>query len=1061
MRPLSLCTKWRSATNTVPSVLYFAIGLLIAVTVWAHAGFLHSKSGHITSTSSYQFSAVSVGQYAQMGMDLGTIENSDEANQPAEDEFDENAAYEAAFAEEYEEDEDLEDLQIFVPEDNAVVQGASDNVVTDTTAPDEVEYVERPEEQLLIVEVVVDEDSILDAGIIIYVDDESRLWLPLGVLTELMQFPIDVNPGTGEANGWFIAEENSFVLKPPYRQMTYKGEQIEIVTGSVENHFDDIFVSEAFFENVFPVTADLSFNDLRLYLEAEEDLPFQVLAKRRAKWQQASRQSNQPGRYLEGDIIRLPYRKYSFPSVQVTHSLNALSMSGAFQNNSTTSVQSQGDFLGMNLRVNGSFTTNSETFNEFSSLNVTFEKEDYQSKMLGPLQASQFELGDVSGNGLTLANNFQRGRGFAVTNAPLNFVRSPNDFTVEGFGPVDWDVEVYQDGRLLEFDTIDADGRYEFDALPLRRGFNQFQIVLYGPNGEREERYERFYLGQNMVDKGEFIYDVTLLESSTPLIDPRRDPTDKTSGTVSFQGDYGISENFSVNGGFYQGPIGSTMIRGAGAGVRGTVGSTYAQFNMFQTDDSARSFNFEATGNITKDLYWNAGQVIHNGYEPGVRTTERDTFASLSKQFSLKLIPQGNISFGVRDQKFDSGQTTRTYSNTLSGQIFETNFTNDIEYEVQENADPQITGSLTARRRIPLGNFRARLNYGLKNPAEFTSADLQLQSRLNDRFTFNGLLSSNFIGDRETTLQAGIDVKFDKFRLGVSGSASTEENYRAGLTLSYNFIPQSLQGNYKMTGDTSDLNTGVLLVRPYLDENQNDMYDDGEKVIEGLEFRNLLSGKRGTVDESGVATLQGLTPAVVNRVRVEPESYPDIYLVADKEEVNVYGKRGIGGPIDFALNKLGEISGSIYVSDPATGGMEGLAGVVLYLLDENGDVYQESYSEFDGFYSFTSVPVGTYRIYFPKSQALVQVTGGRTMTSEPFQLSYDAIEIFDGDFEVSPMGIEPLGDTITGDMLISGTNGGGSNAQSAMVLAQKPAFQPRAPLINGFYSLIFSRVESN
>ena len=445
-------------------------------------------------------------------------------------------------ADAYEDDLDLID----VPDDNAPI--IDPNAESDGSAPGELVYVDRAEEELLIVEVVVGEDNVLDPGIIIYVDEDDT-WLPLGIMTDLMQFPIDVDPGTGVADGWFLNPENTFTLSPPYTEMTLAGDIIDLNPDNVENHYDDIFVSQSVFEKWFPVRTILSLNDLRLYLDTEEDLPFQVLAKRRERWQQAERQSARPGFAEDEDVIKLPYKRFAPPTIRVNHNINGASARGVFTNTTSTTIQTQGDFLGMNLISNGSFTTASKGRNEFGNFNFTFTKEDYTDKLLGPLKATRFELGDVQANAIPLAVGIQRGRGATITNAPINFVRDPSDFIIEGFGPVDWDVELYQDDRLVDFQTINTDGRYLFDALPLRQGFNLFRIILYGPSGEKEERFERFYLGPSMVDKGKFIYEASLLESSTPLFDPSSSRADTTSGTISLQGDYGLTERLSVSGG--------------------------------------------------------------------------------------------------------------------------------------------------------------------------------------------------------------------------------------------------------------------------------------------------------------------------------------------------------------------------------------------------------------------------------------------------------------------------------------------------------------------------------
>ena len=77
------------------------------------------------------------------------------------------------------------------------------------------------------------------------------------------------------------------------------------------------------------------FNELRLYIKALEPLPFQLKASRRARWDAAERQSRTPTGVKPEDVVRLPYRKYAPPIVNLNHNvfynnlINALGYSGS------------------------------------------------------------------------------------------------------------------------------------------------------------------------------------------------------------------------------------------------------------------------------------------------------------------------------------------------------------------------------------------------------------------------------------------------------------------------------------------------------------------------------------------------------------------------------------------------------------------------------------------------------------------------------------------------------------------------------------------------------------
>jgi hypothetical protein len=202
------------------------------------------------------------------------------------------------------------------PDDAVQVQSSDQN--TDSTAfilsatrkpNDRITYIERPDDTLFISELVLGRDVILDRGILIYLDEDNTILVPLSVLLDRLQFQIDVDKANGVAKGWFIEEGNSFLLEYPYNKVNIRGKD-QAISGIVENHIDDIYVSVDEFSRWFPLTLRFNFNELRLYVETTEKLPFEETAERQSRWQRLQSQ-RRPEEDLKAELenaIFLPYK---------------------------------------------------------------------------------------------------------------------------------------------------------------------------------------------------------------------------------------------------------------------------------------------------------------------------------------------------------------------------------------------------------------------------------------------------------------------------------------------------------------------------------------------------------------------------------------------------------------------------------------------------------------------------------------------------------------------------------------------------------------------------------
>jgi hypothetical protein len=849
-----------------------------------------------------------------------------------------------------------------------------------------IKMIERPEDNLFIIEMAMGKKEVIDNAMLVYIEDDDVL-IPLSRLVQDIMFQIRVDPAAGTAEGWFINEENTFQLIYPYSEVKI-ADQIIPVEGVVETHPDEIYVSIREIEKWFPIKLELNFNELRLYLETEENLPFEETALRRARWNRTKAQSeNVMAREFE-DAIVLPYRMYAAPAIQVQQNFNASQSKTTANQTYSTSVQTQGDLLGMASRINLGYLSGSDQQGEFNNSYFNLSRRDPHSKLAGPLKATSLEIGDVSGEAIPLVGSVQRGRGVKVGNTPYNFVRDPNSFYLEGFAPAGWDVEVYQDERLLSFQTVPVDGRYVFDDLQLREGFNLFRIVQYGPNGEKEVRYERYYLGRNIVDKGKFVYEATALQSSTPLFNVSNE--EETDPTLALYGEYGLTENMSVNAGYYYMPLNGGVLNALGSGLRFGSNSAFYQFNTLFDASGGYSGSVDMTGNLTQDVILSASHTQHEGYADNIRPIVQDSYVNFTQRFSEGFLQFGSYGFGVRRRLTDKDVETYNLTNNISASLFDTNFSNVLEYELQSSlGNERMFGDLTARRRTSLGMFRGRLNYDLTDSFELSSMDILYQTFLNETTSLNLFATSVFGAEKLNTFSGGITKRFDKFQLSTNASINDDGDMLFGLALSMNFIPQSLTGDYRMTGSPSDLYLGSLEVQPFLDIDEDGVQDENEETVPGVLMRNMLRNTKSVSNENGSATLAGLTPDVVNRITVDAKTLPSIYMTPAKERINVLGRPGIAGPIGYPLILLGEISGMVYA--PSKGGdddaLKPLADIEMILLNEENEVVAQTYSEYDGFFIFPSLRMGNYHLYLPPSEGLKAYHNGKgegpTLTLTP------------------------------------------------------------------------------
>ena len=164
------------------------------------------------------------------------------------------------------------------------------------------------------------------------------------------------------------------------------------------------------------------------------------------------------------------------------------------------------------------------------------------------------------------------------------------------------------------------------------------------------------------------------------------------------------------------------------------------------------------------------------------------------------------------------------------------------------------------------------------------------------------------------------------------------------------------------------------------DPNENCQFEDGEDPISAVRV-DLLDSQGNLVsstftDSSGKYSFSNLRPGQYSVVEHQPDSFFDGGQVAgttggDATLANLIQNINVGSNETSRLNNFCElppssISGFVYQDASDDGNFDAnelpIAGATVRLLDQNGNVVQQTISQSDGSYRFENLRAGNYRI---------------------------------------------------------------------------------------------------
>lgn len=807
----------------------------------------------------------------------------------------------------------------------------------------------RTDDELLLFEVRLQGATLSDTFPGYPVKD--GVFVPLGELCRMLGLAITTDPISGKASGFFISEKRTFSLDAGSNTVVIEGRAQPLDRARVEIHPDDIYVDTRLIAAWLPLDIKVDKLGARITITPREPLPNQIQTSR-LRGRGAFGGTRADNRHYTQ--VEDPYRWLETPMVDET--LRISSTPGISGEGRSTLAQSTtyatADFLKLSTSIYAYGDSQGSR-----SLLATLGRRNPEGGMLGFLDATEFELGEVFDPGLATVAQATSGTGLFVTNFPLNSDIFGDKKTLRGNLPPGWQVELYQNGALIGFQAGRADGLYEFRDIPLIHGWNDFRMVFYGPEGQRREETQHLDNSQPLVPKGGFRYRLQAEELHGNL-----------GNRGYLLGQYGLTDKVSAFAAAATVDLSTGQTRHYGqAGLQGRWNFLSAQATASRASEGGAAEELAIGARLSDSLSLTLKRselqdgFISDVFLPTFGLIKNRTDIDLSGVAPSLSHPWLSLGASLRRDELVDGGSTLLLSPRIGASYGGWFFMNTLNY--QRNSLPAGDTS-SSYGNLLLSRFFG--NYALRSESTYSISPVKhLQNlavyidttKLRPWAIQLGVL--RVLDSGETKLLANATKSVGRLGVGLEGSWSSRAGWTAAVSLRVGLSREPRQGRWDSDA-MGVASYGALSTQAFLDTNGNGRLDPGEKPLPGVSaFVNGVA--RPEVSNAEGVLYQHSIPADIRaKVLVNPSSLPDPMMQPGSEGFTFIPRAGHTTLLGLPVIQTGDVNGTVYLKH--SGVTRPLPGVTVELLDDKGHVVASTRSAYDGYYELQNFRPGSYRL---------------------------------------------------------------------------------------------------
>ena len=666
-------------------------------------------------------------------------------------------------------------------------------------------------------------------------------------------------------------------------------------------------------------------------------LDYRVAAQKRKRATEKNKNSQQS--LQQNNLFMLEDRKLvDFGMLKLRYDVNDISdyfKNGAQQDKGDVEIQYSSQLLygDFNIRQN---------------LYSTGKLENISLKYPYIFKDKTVTLGDsfVQGNNILGYNS--KIRGVSISDNGYTVNRSGRDVTIRGEAPRNATVEIYQNGKIADFQDIDG-SEYEF-TLTMRSNSDAFKIKIYDRNGVLlEERSINVMRGRGFLDAGEWDYNFFYGQN------PQGD--NKTWDDRKYGIAYGLSNNLSYSLDYYdtrnEDKLYQYLMHRAGYRFSNLVIPLVTHFTYYD------SLNDRSEGYISE---WGSEIFAHQlsySYERYSHQLAEDENKDSYQEAEMS----GN--YGRSDYFFRF--SSEKYQNRTEN-IYDSGLSYDVSKAIRIDVD---LGKTVRKQNGHQSNYTGEIGFDY-NERDFTyHADASYDQRRDAKWQYTARLrkrlsqNSNYAYQLEVSYDESDDARLEmSFEYKFNDFFKTDANYRSDREQPYKVrasyekvinMKKPFMANNSKYPDRSYLEGTV-----FIDKNGNGKKEHDEAPLEGVGVG--IGQNQVKTSAKGVFYLSDISPYRSHKIVYD---YSGIMLdptlrANTAEELTLIPASG--KKIAVGLVPLSLIMGVISLPETDRKTSKKFFSYAEIVVEKDGIYHSSIKPEYDGFYVLQDLKPGKYKL---------------------------------------------------------------------------------------------------
>jgi hypothetical protein len=762
---------------------------------------------------------------------------------------------------------------------------------------------------------------------VIYTGD-NLLYINVEELFKKLKINCTVSSSGDSINGFTENESKPYLIDYNLRQIK-AGNKIWDNPKGVVKETGIIYLESSLFAQTFGITVTFNLRSLTCFLKSNFELPL----IKELRIEKMRKNSSKVKGIIKADtalnrnyhLFKLGVADWSFTTTQVpqTQALTRfnLGIGGEL-------------FFG---QADISYNYNSQFKFDNRQLNYQWRWVGNDKKFIKQAQAGKIYPGTVSFINAPVI-------GGVIRNTPTTVRKATGYYTINEITEPNWTVELYINNQLVDYTTADASGRYIF-KVPIVYGYTTVQLKYYGPAGEERSEERTLNTAFSLMPSKEFEYGLTA--------GVLQDSLGSRMGKAEFN--YGVNTSLTIGGGMEY----LSSIPGNPAIPFAKI--TLQPFNKLVINGE---YAHSVKTRVLVNYYFKKNAFLEIGYarfKEGQMATPFNALRELKAKLFIPLKYKTVSGYATIDY---SGLGYKHYNYKQATFIFSAYYKKfNATSTTVLNRLPQEDVYAISGRSAMLLSFRLKKGLSIRPSAtvNLDEKNILLYGAEIEKRIKTGAFSISYqknILYNDYTLGLGLKYDFKFMRTSLSSlvnkhSGTISQNAQGSLAFG--------SGNkYVHASQLSTTGKGGISLYPFLDINQNGIFDKGEHMVK-LTAVKVMSNDVIFNDKDSIIRIAGLYAFTRYNLQFNDRDLENISWRFKNHIYDVLIDPNQFKRVDIPVIAMGEINGMVYMN--ANNTLKGIARVLVKIYEKNSlNPIAETLSETDGYIQYLGLKPGEYTV---------------------------------------------------------------------------------------------------